>query len=73
MTLRDLPPAEFARLSALMDEALDRPVHERERLIDALAQREPGAAELLRSLGIAALAKSVLYIVKKSDSNTLLV
>ena len=58
MTLRDLPPAEFARLSALMDEALDRPVHERERWIDALAQREPGAAELLRSLVASASANA---------------
>ena len=58
MSLRDLPPAEFAHLSALMDEALDRPVHEREHWIDALAQREPGAAELLRSLVASASANA---------------
>jgi serine/threonine-protein kinase len=58
MTLRDLPPAEFARLSALMDAALDRPAHERERWIDALAQREPGAAELLRRLVASASANA---------------
>ncbi|HEX4886081.1 MAG TPA: hypothetical protein VFX05_18205, partial [Casimicrobiaceae bacterium] len=58
MTLRGLPPDEFARLSALMDDALDRPAAERDRWLDALAQREPRSAELLRDLVASASANA---------------
>ena len=50
MQLGDLGPAEFERLSALLDEALDRAPDERDAWLASLASHDPAAAAQLREL-----------------------
>jgi len=46
----DLGPAQFARLSQLLDEAIERPAETRESWLADLERREPEIAVLLRDL-----------------------
>jgi TolB-like protein/Flp pilus assembly protein TadD len=50
MSLKDLSPAEFLRLSALWDESIDMTPGERDAWLAALERSEPKSAALLREL-----------------------
>ncbi len=58
MGLRDLTPVQFARLSSLLDEALERPAGERAAWIASVAARDGATGKALRDLVAAAEANA---------------